>query len=95
MVNFINHILDLIDAKISLVILLEDEMQLQVLRNAISVCGAKRFRYTSYRDALTPYAMELRMPYNRFVALNNRLHITGWNIAMGSDVNILCRLVKF
>lgn len=91
----LNKIRDFMDTQVCMVILMEDAEQLKILMDTITSIGRKRCRHKLYVvDTITPYMMELRLPYNRYLAMMKGLQKRGLNLKMESEVGIFNRMVK-
>lgn len=90
----LNKIRDFMDTNVCMVILMDNLEQLSVLADVIVSIGRNRCNYEIYKDDITAYMMELRMPYNRYWAMLKELQSRGWNLTMESKVDIFNRMVK-
>lgn len=90
----LHKIKDFIDTKVYMVILIDDFEGLSSLTEAIVSIGLKRVSYELYKDDITAYMMELRMPYNRYLAMMRCLQDHGYNLSQESNVGIFSRLIK-
>ena len=90
----LNKIRDFMDTNVCMVILMDTEEQLSVLRNAIVSIGRNRCLYELYKDDITTYMMELRLPYNRYLAMMKELQSRGWNLKMETKVDIVNRMIR-
>ena len=90
----LHKIKDFIDTKVYMVILIDDFEGLSSLTEAIVSIGLKRASYELYKDDITAYMMELRMPYNRYLAMMRYLQDHGYNLSQESNVGIFSRLIK-
>lgn len=95
MLKVLDKIRDCKDIPIYLVVLMDNEEQLSVMADAIVSCGRDRFVYELYKDDITAYMIEIRMPYNRYLAMMNYIQRHGWNLKPESDVNIFHRMIKW
>lgn len=77
-----------------MVILVDDIVGLGILTEVIVVIGRDRCVYELYKDDITAYMVEIRMPYNRYLAMMKGLQKRGWNLKMESKVDIFNRLYK-
>lgn len=77
-----------------MVILVDDIVGLGILTEVIVSIGRDRCVYELYKDDITAYMMEIRMPYNRYLAMMKGLQKRGWNLKMESKVDIFNRLYK-
>lgn len=90
----LHKIKDFIDTKVYMVILIDDFEGLSSLTEAIVSIGLKRASYELYKDDITAYMMELRMPYNRYLAMMRYLQDHGYNLSQESNIGIFSRLIK-
>lgn len=85
---------DFFDTSVCMVILMDDIEQFSILADVIVSIGRKRCTYEVYKDEISAYMMELRMPYNRYIAMMEELQKRGWNLKAETKVDIFNRLVK-
>ena len=90
----LNKIRDFMDTNVYMVISMDTEEQLSVLRNAIVSIGRKRCLYELYKDDIATYMIELRLPYNRYLAMMKELQSRGWNLKMETKVDIINRMIR-
>ena len=90
----LNKIRDFMDTNVCMVILMDNLEQLSVLADVIVSIGRNRCNYEVYKDDITAYMMELRLPYNRYLAMMKELQSRGWNLKMETKVDIFNRMVK-
>lgn len=95
MLNFIKKCRVFTDTKVSMVILMDNIEQLGALAEAIIDADRERFVYEVYKNEITLYMMEVRMPYNRYIAMLKGLHKRGWNLAQETKADIFNRMVKY
>lgn len=79
---------------VSMVILMDDIEQLTVMSEVIVSIGRNRCTYELYKDDITAYMMELRLPHNRYLAMMKGLQKRGWNLKTETKVGIFNRMVK-
>ena len=92
--SILEKIRDFNDTKVNMVILVDDIVGLGILTEVIVVIGRDRCVYELYKDDITAYMVEIRMPYNRYLAMMKGLQKRGWNLKMESKVDIFNRLYK-
>lgn len=92
--SILKKIRDFYDTKVCLVILVDDIVGLRILAEVITAIGCDRCVYELYKDDITAYMVEIRMPYNRYLAMMKGLQKRGWNLKMESKVGIFNRLYK-
>ena len=92
--SIVEKIRDFNDNKVCLVILVDDIVGLGILAEVITAIGRDRCVYELYKDDITAYMMEIRMPYNRYLAMMKGLQKRGWNLKPESKVDIFNRLYK-
>ena len=92
--SILEKIRDFNDTKVCLVILVDDIVGLGILTEVIVAIGRDRCIYELYKDDITAYMVEIRMPYNRYLAMMKGLQKRGWNLKMESKVDIFNRLYK-
>lgn len=85
---------DFFDNQICMVILMDDLEQLSVLCDVIVSIGRRRCTYELYKDNITAYMIELRLPYNRYFAMMKELQKRGWNLKAETKVDIFNRMIK-
>lgn len=93
--SILEKIRDFNDNKVCLVILVDDIVGLGILAEVITAIGRDRCVYELYKDDITAYMMEIRMPYNRYLAMMKGLQKRGWNLKMESKVDIFNRMIPF
>lgn len=82
------------DKKVYMVILMDDIEALTVLTEAIVSIGKKGLSYEVYKDDITAYMMEMRMTYNRYMALMTHLRKHGYTLCKETKVGIFSRMKK-
>lgn len=92
--SVLEKIRDFNDTKVCMVILVDDIVGLCILTEVITAIGRDRCTYELYKDDITAYMMEIRIPYNRYLAMMKGLQKRGWNLKMESKVGIFNRLYK-
>lgn len=92
--KLLNKIRDFNDTKVAMVILMDDLDQLGVLADVLVSIGTDRCSYEVYKDEITAYMMELRLPYNRYLAMMQGLRTNGWALRPETKVDIFNRMVK-
>ena len=92
--SILEKIRDFNDTKVNMVILVDDIVGLGILTEVIVAIGRDRCVYELYKDDITAYMIEIRMPYNRYLAMMRGLQKRGWNLKMESKVDIFNRLYK-
>lgn len=92
--SILEKIRDFNDTKVYMVILVDDIEALSTLADVIVSIGRERCTYELYKDDITAYMMEIRIPYNRYLAMMKGLQKRGWNLKMESKVDIFNRLYK-
>lgn len=91
----LNKIRDFIDTSVSMVILMDDIEQFMVISEVIVSIGRERCTYEIYKDDITAYMIELRLPYNRYIAMMKGLQKRGWNLKSETKADIFNRMVKW
>ena len=92
--SILEKIRDFNDTKVCMIILVDDIEALSTLADVIVSIGRDRCVYELYKDDITAYMVEIRMPYNRYLAMMRGLQKRGWNLKMESKVGIFNRLYK-
>lgn len=92
--KILDKIRDFGDMPVSFVILFDDVEQLLVMAEVIESIGRERCSYEVYKDEITAYMMELRLPYNRYLAMMNGLRKRGWTLKPESRADVINRMVK-
>ena len=77
-----------------MVILIDTVEDLFVLACAMRTIGLNRLKYEVYKDSITNYMLELRMPYNRYLKMMQKLQKSGYNLKQETTVDIINRLIK-
>lgn len=90
----LNKVKDFFDTSVCMVILIDSIEGLSVLAETIVSIGKERCTYEIYKDDIADYMMELRMPYNRYLAMMKGLQQRGWNLKCETKVDIFNRLYK-
>lgn len=90
----INKMRDFLDTSVCMVILMDNIEELHVLANVLISIDLNRIEYEVYKDTITAYMMELRMPYNRYLAMMQGLRKNGWNLKPETKVDIFNRMIK-
>lgn len=90
----LNKVRDFLGTEVSMIILMDNIEQLSVLSNVIVSIGRDRCTYELYKDDITAYMMELRMPYNRYLAMMRGLRKRGWNLKAETSADIIQTMVK-
>ena len=88
-----NKILDFSDNEVSMVILMDNIDQLEILTDVLVQIGRDRCVYEVYKDTITAYMIEIRMPYNRYLAMMKGLIGSGWTLKAESSADIFNRMV--
>lgn len=92
--KLIKKIRDFKDITVGIVILMDDLEQLGVLAEVIASIGRDRCSYELYKNEIATYMVELRLPYNRYLAMMKGLQNAGWNLKPESKVDIFNRMIK-
>lgn len=90
----LSKVKDFFDTSVSMVILMDNVEQLLALSETIVSIGRERCTYELYKDDITAYMMELRLPYNRYLAMMKGLRKRGWNLKPETKVYVFNRMVK-
>lgn len=90
----LKNVRDFLDTSVSMIILMDDIEQLSILSEVIVYIGRERCTYELYKDEITAYMMELRIPYNRYLAMMRELHKRGWNLKAETSADIIQTMVK-
>ena len=89
----LNEIKDKLDSTVSLVIVVDDVAKLRILRDVVSSVNIDRESYiitVTDRD----YIMELRIPYNKYLAFMDKLHKEGYNLRCMTRLDLVNTLVS-
>lgn len=92
--SILQKIRDFNDTKVYMVILVDNIEALSTLADVIVSIGHGRCTYELYKDDITAYMMEIRMPYNRYLAMMKGLRNAGYNLKPESKADIFNRLFK-
>lgn len=92
--KMLDKIRDFGDTSVSFVILFDDADQLLIMEEVIKSIGKERCSYAVHKNEITAYMMELRLPYNRYLAMMNGLRKRGWNLKAESEEDVINRLIK-
>lgn len=90
----LKNVRDFLDTSVSMLILMDDIEQLSILSEVIVSIGKERCTYEIYKDEITAYMMELRMPYNRYLAMMRGLRKRGWNLKAETSADIIQTMIK-
>ena len=91
----LTKIRDFCDTSVAMVILMDDIEQLSVMTQVlVEHVGINRCSYELYKDDITAYMIELRLPYNRYLVLMKNLRKLGWTLKMESKVDIFNRMIR-
>lgn len=93
--NLFDKFKDFTDTKVAMVILMDNFDQLGVLADVLVSIGTDRCSYEVYENEITAYMMEIRLPYNRYLAMMKGLHAAGWNLKQETKVDIFNRMIKW
>ena len=89
----LNEIKDKLDSTVSLVIIADNVAKVQILKEAMSSVNVDRESYiitVTDRD----YIMELRIPYNKYLAFMDKLHMEGYNLRCMTRLDLVNTLVS-
>lgn len=92
--SILKKIRDIYDTKVYMVILVDDIVALGILAGVITAISRDRCVYELYKDDITAYMVEIRMPYNRYLAMMKGLQNAGYNLRPESKADIFNRLFK-
>lgn len=92
--SILQKIRDFNDTKVYMVILVDDIEALSTLADVIVSIGRERCTYELYKDDITAYMVEIRMPYNRYLSMMRGLQKQGYNLKPESKADIFNRLFK-
>lgn len=92
--KMLDKIRDFGDVSVSFVILFDDIDQLSIMAGVIESIGRERCSYEVYKDEITAYMMELRLPYNRYLAMMKGLRKRGWNLKPESKADVINRMIR-
>lgn len=90
----LKNVRDFLDTSVSMIILMDDIDQLSILSEVIVSIGKERCTYELYKDEITAYMMELRLPYNRYLAMMRELRKIGWNLKAETSADIIQTMIK-
>ena len=89
----LNEIKDKLDSTVSLVIIADNVAKVQILKEVMSSINVDRESYiitVTDRD----YIMELRIPYNKYLAFMDKLHKEGYNLRCMTRLDLVNTLVS-
>lgn len=92
--KMLDKIRDFGDVSVSFVILFDDIDQLSIMADVIESIGRERCSYEVYKDEITSYMMELRLPYNRYLAMMKGLRKRGWTLKPESKADVINRMIR-
>lgn len=93
--KLLNKLVDFSDTEVSMVILLENVDQFEVLAGTLIQIGKDRCVCEVYKDAITAYMVVIRLPYIRYLAMMRKLTDAGWTLKPeSSNVDIFSRMIK-
>lgn len=93
-------IIDFFDTNVSMMILIDNINDLCILKGIIASVGKERVCYNVYsgkhifKNELVTYAMEIRLPYNRYLKLMQGLQRNVYNLRQESNIGVLNRMIK-
>lgn len=90
----LTKIRDFTDTDVSMVILVDNVEDLDMLADVIVDIGKERLKYEVYKNSDSTYMLEIRMPYNRYIAMMKGLHKHGYNLKPKSKADIFNKLIK-
>ena len=90
----LKKIRDFMDTEVCMVILVDSLEEFEVLAEVICSIGRDRIKYEAYKDDITDYMMEMRIPYNRYIAMMQGLRKRGYTMKPETMVDIFNRMVK-
>ena len=82
------------DTDVTMVILIDTIEDFEILASVMRTIGLNRLNYEVYKDTITNYMLELRMPYNRYLAMMQELRKFGYTLRPETKVDIFNRLTK-
>ena len=90
----LKKIRDFMDADVAMVILIDTIEDFEILASIMQTIGLNRLNYEAYKDDITNYMLELRMPYYRYLAMMQELRKSGYTLKPETKVDIFNRLTK-
>lgn len=90
----LNKIRDFMDTDVKMVILIDTIEDFEILESVMRTIGLNRLNYEVYKDSITNYMLELRTPYNRYLAMMQELRKSGYTLKQETKVDIFNRLKK-
>ena len=92
--KLLDKIRDFSDTKVAMVILMDDLGQFGILADVLVSIGTDRCSYEVYKNEIAAYMIELRLPYNRYLAMMQGLRAVGWTLKPETEVDIFNRMTK-
>lgn len=85
-----SKIRDFFDTSVAMVILMDNIEQYCVMKEVLEAVGLDRCYYKYYSTHL----LELRLPYNRYLAMMQELTKRAWTLKAKTNVDIFNTMVK-
>ena len=90
----LEKIRDFMDTDVCMIILIDNVDDLKVMANAMCHAGLGRMSYEVYKDDITAYMVEFRMPHNRYLEVMRYLRVKKYNLRPESKADVINRLIK-
>lgn len=87
-------ILDFMDASVGMVILMDNVDQFSVMVETIVSIDKNRCSYRLYKNSISDFVMELRLPRNRYKALIKELRRRGWSLKSETPADVIVTMIE-
>ena len=89
-----SKIRDYFDTSVAMVILMNNVEEYCIMREVLGAVGLDRCCYKYYENDDSSCLLELRLPYNRYLAMMVELTKRAWTLKAKSNVDIFNTMVK-
>lgn len=89
-----SKIRDYFDTSVAMVILMDNIEQHCIMTEVLGAVGLERCRYKYYENDDSSCILELRLPYNRYLAMMQELTKRAWTLKAKTNVDIFNTMVK-
>lgn len=89
-----SKIRDYFDTSVAMVILMDNIEQYGIMNEVLGAVGLDRCSYKYYEYDDSSCLLELRLPYNRYLAMMQELTKRAWTLKMKTNVGIFNTMVK-
>lgn len=89
-----SKIRDFFDTSVAMVILMDNIEQYCIMKEVLGAVGLDRCCYKYYEYDDSSWLLELRLPYNRYLAMMLELTKRAWTLKAKTNVGIFNTMVK-